>query len=76
MNARNIIDSRNPKDILKLEIYLTAPMIRRILGCTYVKALSIINQGLEIEKAKKLYIVDQRKKQMRTAKKEIINYDE
>lgn len=61
------IDVRQPKEILNTELYLTAPMIRRILNCSYVKALEIIRQGLEIEKEKALFIVDQRIKQIRTS---------
>lgn len=67
MSIRNQIDEREPKEILKSEIYLTAPMIRRILNCTYNKALNIISAGLEKEKQERLYIVkNQRKKQIRT----------
>lgn len=63
----NKIDSREPKEILKNEIYLNASMIRRILNCTYQKALKIINEGLTIEEEQKLFIVkNQRKKQIRT----------
>lgn len=59
------IDTREPKEILKTELYLTAPMIRRILNCSYHKALEIIQKGLEIEKEKALFIVSQRIKQIR-----------
>lgn len=60
------IDSREPKEILKTELYLNAPMIRRILNCTYMKALTIINEGLRIEKEKNLFIVNQKQKEIRT----------
>ena len=67
MSIRNQIDEREPKEILKSEIYITAQMIRRILNCTYNKALNIISAGLEKEKQERLYIVkNQRKKQIRT----------
>lgn len=61
------IDERDPKEILKTELYLTAPMIRRVLNCGYNKALDIINLGLEIEKSKELFIVNKRIKQIRTS---------
>lgn len=67
MDIRKQIDMREPKEILKSEFYLTAPMIRRILNCTYDRALSIISEGLVIEQDKKLYVVKkQRQKQIRT----------
>lgn len=60
------IDEREPKEILKTELYLNAPMIRRILNCTYTRALTIINEGLRIEEQNNLFIVEQRQKQIRT----------
>lgn len=67
MNAKNKIDERSPKEILRDEIYLNASMIRRIMNCTYNEALSIVKEGLAIEKSKNLYIVKQREKQIRTS---------
>lgn len=61
------IDKRDPKEILKTELYLTAPMIRRVLNCGYDNALKVINQGLEIEKEKRLFIINRRIKQIRTS---------
>ncbi len=71
---KNKIDSREPKEILKTELYLTAPMVRRILNCTYLKALSIISEGLKIEEEKGLFIVEQKQKEIRTKTfKEMLN---
>jgi len=61
------IDERDPKEILKTELYLNAPMVRRILNCSYQKALDIISEGLKKEKEQNLFIVDQRTLQLRTA---------
>ncbi len=66
MNAKNKIDERSPKEILRDEIYLKPSMIRRITNCTYNEALSIIKKGLAIEKSKNLYIVKKKEKQIRT----------
>lgn len=63
---QNKIDEREPKEILKTELYLNAPMVRRILNCSYHKALEILNKGLKMEKEQELFIVDQRKLQIRT----------
>lgn len=60
------IDTRDPKEILKTEIYLNAPMVRRILNCSYHKSLEIIKEGLEQEKEQNLFIIDQRQLQIRT----------
>lgn len=60
------VDKRSPKDILKTELYLDASMIRRILGCTYPQALSLIKKGIAHEKEQKLFVVEQQKKYIRT----------
>lgn len=67
MAARNSLDHREPKEILKTELYLNASMIKRILNCSYEKALIVIEKGLQIEKEKKLFIIEnQRPKKIRT----------
>lgn len=75
MSARDNLDHREPKEILKTELYLNASMIKRILNCSYEKALMIIDQGLKIEKNKNLFIIEkQRPKKIRTETfKEIFN---
>ena len=52
MAARDSLDHREPKEILKTELYLNASMIKRILNCSYEKALGVIDKGLQIEKDK------------------------
>lgn len=75
MAARNCLDHREPKEILKTELYLNASMIKRILNCSYEKALGVIDKGLKIEKEKNLFIIEkQRPKKIRTETfKEIFN---
>lgn len=75
MAARDSLDHREPKEILKTELYLNASMIKRILNCSYEKALGVIDKGLKIEKEKNLFIIEkQRPKKIRTETfKEIFN---
>ena len=75
MEAWKKVDQRDAKEILKSEIFLTAPMIRKILNCSYKKSREIINKGQSIEKEHQLYVDEyQRQKQIRTTTfKEMIN---
>lgn len=75
MAARDSLDHREPKEILKTELYLNASMIKRILNCSYEKALGVIEKGLQIERNKKLFVIEkQRPKKIRTETfKEIFN---
>lgn len=60
------IDERLPKEILNEELYLTAPMVRRLLNCGYNYAMDFITTGREIEKEKNLFIIEEQTKKLRT----------
>ena len=56
MAARDSLDHREPKEILKTELYLNASMIKRILNCSYEKALIVIEKDYRLRK-KKIYLL-------------------
>ena len=61
------IDERDPKDIFKKEMYLTIPMVRRILNCSYGYARNLVNELREIDRQNNIFVVDGKPLKVRTA---------
>lgn len=62
-----LVDRREPKKILNTEMYLTPPMVRKILNCSYDYARLIIKTGRDYERKMNLLVLNDKTLKIRTS---------